>query len=220
MNYHRPNSVIPHGWEEVQDPSSGRVYFANRSTGETSWTLPSDPTTKSGITFSQPPLRKTSQDRIKVNHVHSHIDQNSSRIHGNIDNSFCATAQHLSTRHGGDLLVEENKRLPTIQKPTTLEIMETKAPTFSSNFPLLVPFILGLMQDETSQNKKGVELDIMSGGSLSDLCSLRANQNEGSINLYEPLNVSLLKIDSRLPIIESGRVEVRLHSLYEALQEG
>ena len=31
---------LPPGWEEARDPSSGRIYFANRSTGETSWVRP------------------------------------------------------------------------------------------------------------------------------------------------------------------------------------
>jgi hypothetical protein len=28
------------GWEQVHDPASGRPYFCNRATGETSWTPP------------------------------------------------------------------------------------------------------------------------------------------------------------------------------------
>lgn len=31
---------LPPGWEQAIDPTSGRAYYANRSTGGTSWTLP------------------------------------------------------------------------------------------------------------------------------------------------------------------------------------
>merc|ERR1719373_754478 len=31
---------LPPGWEQVTDPTSGKPYYCNRSTGETSWTPP------------------------------------------------------------------------------------------------------------------------------------------------------------------------------------
>merc|ERR1712232_1266967 len=33
-------SSLPPGWEQYPDPATGRPYFCNRSTGETSWTPP------------------------------------------------------------------------------------------------------------------------------------------------------------------------------------
>ncbi|CAE7447779.1 pub1 [Symbiodinium sp. CCMP2592] len=32
--------ALPPGWEQAVDPASGKVYYANRSTGETSWIPP------------------------------------------------------------------------------------------------------------------------------------------------------------------------------------
>lgn len=34
-------AALPSGWEQVTDPSSGKPYYCNRTTGETSWTPPS-----------------------------------------------------------------------------------------------------------------------------------------------------------------------------------
>eukprot|EP00928_Gymnodinium_smaydae_P001075 TRINITY_DN1039_c0_g1_i1.p1 TRINITY_DN1039_c0_g1~~TRINITY_DN1039_c0_g1_i1.p1 ORF type:complete len:303 (+),score=36.94 TRINITY_DN1039_c0_g1_i1:60-911(+) len=33
-------TALPPGWEQATDPASGRAYYCNRSTGETSWTPP------------------------------------------------------------------------------------------------------------------------------------------------------------------------------------
>merc|ERR1711879_153370 len=34
---------LPHGWEQHHDPASGRPYFRNVATNETTWTPPSAP---------------------------------------------------------------------------------------------------------------------------------------------------------------------------------
>jgi len=36
-------SALPPGWEQVTDPASGKPYYCNRGTGETSWTPPAAP---------------------------------------------------------------------------------------------------------------------------------------------------------------------------------
>merc|ERR1719230_231470 len=44
--------ALPPGWEQATDPATGRPYYANRSTGETSWTPPTPPPQN----FGPPPL--------------------------------------------------------------------------------------------------------------------------------------------------------------------
>eukprot|EP00804_Cyclotella_cryptica_P019139 CCRYP_017808-RA/>CCRYP_017808-RA protein AED:0.03 eAED:0.03 QI:206/1/1/1/0.5/0.33/3/325/334 len=52
-----PQPPLPPGWEQAFDPSSGRHYFANRSTGETSWEppLPPPPPPPPPSYFAPPP---------------------------------------------------------------------------------------------------------------------------------------------------------------------
>merc|ERR1740121_3533485 len=40
---HPAAAPMPHGQEQLTDPASGRPYFVNRATGETSWTPPGPP---------------------------------------------------------------------------------------------------------------------------------------------------------------------------------
>eukprot|EP00928_Gymnodinium_smaydae_P080507 TRINITY_DN64192_c1_g1_i1.p2 TRINITY_DN64192_c1_g1~~TRINITY_DN64192_c1_g1_i1.p2 ORF type:complete len:275 (-),score=66.97 TRINITY_DN64192_c1_g1_i1:152-976(-) len=36
-------AALPPGWEAVSDPASGKIYYCNRATGESSWTPPAAP---------------------------------------------------------------------------------------------------------------------------------------------------------------------------------
>lgn len=51
---------LPAGWEQHTDPASGKPYFCNRSTGETSWTPPAAPASAPAVapsgSDSAPPL--------------------------------------------------------------------------------------------------------------------------------------------------------------------
>merc|ERR1711972_467250 len=35
------NEALPAGWEQAQDPGSGKTYFFNRASGQTTWDRPS-----------------------------------------------------------------------------------------------------------------------------------------------------------------------------------
>ena len=42
----KPPSSLPPGWQEVTDPNTQKVYYWNRNTNETSWTVPSSTATR------------------------------------------------------------------------------------------------------------------------------------------------------------------------------
>jgi len=48
------SSGLPAGWEQATDPLSGKTYFYNRSTGETSWTAPTTPNKEEAAAQSTP----------------------------------------------------------------------------------------------------------------------------------------------------------------------
>merc|ERR1712151_874926 len=54
-----PSPTLPAGWEQITDPSSGRPYFLNRSTGEKSWDPPHPSTTEGPpAAATHPPARE------------------------------------------------------------------------------------------------------------------------------------------------------------------
>lgn len=61
-----PHPPLPPGWEQAHDPATGRPYYANRSTGETSWEPPPyfpppPPPPPAGILHPPPPEQQYSQ---------------------------------------------------------------------------------------------------------------------------------------------------------------
>eukprot|EP00401_Gymnodinium_catenatum_P009751 CAMPEP_0117523974 /NCGR_PEP_ID=MMETSP0784-20121206/35003_1 /TAXON_ID=39447 /ORGANISM="" /LENGTH=288 /DNA_ID=CAMNT_0005320101 /DNA_START=22 /DNA_END=888 /DNA_ORIENTATION=- len=50
----QPQAALPPGWEQATDPASGKVYYFNRSTNETTWTLPTGSPGPETSTYAQP----------------------------------------------------------------------------------------------------------------------------------------------------------------------
>lgn len=53
-------SSLPSGWVALQDPTSGRTYYANQTTGESSWEMPQSQPAVSAPTTQQPSQPATS----------------------------------------------------------------------------------------------------------------------------------------------------------------
>ena len=58
-----PPPPLPPGWEQANDPASGRIYYANRATGETSWTPPLFPPM-----LQPPPMQLVQQTNTDMYH--------------------------------------------------------------------------------------------------------------------------------------------------------
>mmetsp|Transcript_23037 Transcript_23037/g.34577 ORF Transcript_23037/g.34577 Transcript_23037/m.34577 type:complete len:183 (-) Transcript_23037:251-799(-) len=178
MYQQQPTAIpqLPPGWEAAQDPVSGHTYYANRSTGETSWTPPPMPI------FTPPPPPPIAMIQAP-----------------SMEPSSAMTALSTPSLNGSMI--------------------------YSSNSILLVPSVMGMLQEEEQSRKStsattSLELEKLSAGKVADLCIVAA-QSEDTIKLcsqYEvPLDPSMLPIDGRPPVVEQGRVEVRLCALYDAL---
>ena len=60
---------LPHGWEKVIDPSGGRPYFYNSSTGETSWDPPGSPQAfdeQATAASTQSPIETTQEEETRA----------------------------------------------------------------------------------------------------------------------------------------------------------
>ena len=121
-------SLLP-GWEEAIDPSSGRTYYANRSTGEVTWlpplSLPPPPPS-----LPPPPLSLTALPQQHNQHTTVTINStNNAVIQSNI-NSTTATSNVSNTHHTSYatillILIQGNLilLLPTLPLKTIIIIM-------------------------------------------------------------------------------------------------
>ena len=207
-------------WEQAIDPVSGKGYYANRSTGETSWTppphfFPPPP---------PPPLQHQQHQRI--------IDQTIS--HHAIP--LAAQVQPLNSQHNNTSLHSTSNGSNTATY--NLDPSTTTTPS------LLVPSIRAIIDKEQTTQKERklkIELEGVSAGTIADLCNISmewrsrnvhidggdfsstdkndatSTSDEAANHYYKPLQPFSLPLQSRPPHIEEGRIGIRIHSLYSKL---
>jgi len=201
-------------WEQAIDPVSGQCYYANRSTGETSWTPPPH--------FFPPPPPIPPPP---------HIGQTISPAI-----TQAAQVQPLNFQHNNTSLHSTSNGNNT----ATYNLDSSTATTPS----LLVPSIRAIIDKEHNtqkERKRKIELEGVSAGTIADLCNISmewrsrnvhidggdfsstdqndatSTSDEAANHYYKPLQPFSLPLQSRPPHIEEGRIGIRIHSLYSKL---
>jgi hypothetical protein len=220
-------------WEQAIDPVSGQFYYANRSTGESSWSPPAH-------FFSPPPPPPPQvviqQQQQQQQHV---IGQAAPHVLPLPAQSQQHYAQALNN-------LQQNAK--------TLHSSNYNVATYNLD-NLLVPSIRAIIEKEKSQKTPGrkIELEGVSAGTIADLCNVSREWRSRNVHIdggdfateqkntfctncqsesskrttdeydeaanhyYMPLQPFLLPLQSRPPYIEQGRVDIRLASLYSKL---
>lgn len=221
---------LPPGWVAAQDPASGQTYFCNPQTGESSWEVPRV-LAPVPVPPPPPPPPPTLPPPAQ-----SHRPQ------------FVPQQQQQQPQQGGFQAVPQPQSQYQQQQPTQETFSKTTTEpahvaALASN-GLLVPAARALVEankenaedDESSEKEreKHFELYALSAGQIADLCHIQqqeiaaaashdtdANGN-ANMALFEPytaLDPNRLPTTAKREPMESGRLDIRVHSLYEKLRK-
>lgn len=225
-------------WAQVVDPVSGRLYYANSSTGETSWSSPS-------VHFFPPP--PPPQLGVAAQQHHHVIGISCVAPYTTI--LPAAQLQHQCTQ---PLTVQQNANINALHS-SNYSVTYQLDPLTATTPGLLVPSLRAIIDKEQAQTaqKQKIELEGVSAGTIADLCNVSrewrsrnvdidggdfagqgvsthhdqknesqssAENDEAANYYYMPLQPFSLALQSRPPHIEPGRVDIRMHALYSKLR--
>lgn len=246
MNQPQPfqQPILPPGWMSILDQISGRVYYANPITGQTSWELPSvlptdnlPPSYQSSLPIMQHhtqtypyPTSLPQQQHVPFGTL-SQNDTTYSNNYSNHQTLTSSTSSNNSLSNNSTTIGTDSNNNSIISHVSTLQ-----------NTGFIIPSIRAIIKKNSSspQGHHDLEFSELSTGVIADLAHVQSNYRElqqqqqknndvgnqsGENNqdenekkwYYEPLKPMDLPIASKAPHIESGRVDIRIVSLMNAL---
>ena len=188
--------VLPPGWEEAIDPSSGRKYYANRSTQETRWDPPPpiSPVVASTSPPAQASLSKSKSSRspsIEQSKGSSTGDgSGTSKSNPKPNKFYSAPETNVATSDPGQLVSMTRRMLEK-----------------SAAFP-----------DQTEA--VDLELHSVTPGQIADLCKLqRESVSMRGSETYTPLNPYRLSTTKEVRQANDNRMDMRVKALHEKLKD-
>ena len=224
-------------WAQAIDPVSGRAYYFNQSTGETSWSPPVHLPPPSHH-FSPPPPQHDAQHqhRIVIGQAAVH---SATPTAAPLQYQQQQQQQHQQQQQTQQLTASQNANNAALYSSVTYQLDPTTATTPG----LLVPTIRATIDKEQAQTTSipKIELEGVSAGTIADLCNISREwrsrnlhvdggdfatnevprtdaNNEATNHYYKPLQPFSLPLQSRPPHVEPGRVDIRMHALYSKLR--
>ena len=195
--------ALPPGWVAIVDPSTGRTYYGNPLTGDTSWEVPSLPPPPPGAAMSLPlPPAQIQQQQQQAA---------TAQYHAPAGSIMPNTNTLVGAGHAGSIA-----QVPTV-------------PPVAMNY--LVPQVRSMMDAEqitraassaASKPTPPLELEDLTAGAVADLVNVKREQTlaagEETVP-YEPIKPYTLPVLAKPPHIEPGRVEIRANLLYDKLEK-
>jgi WW domain len=187
---------LPLGWTTAIDPSSGRLYYANATTGESSWVPPSLPLPPPSPPRFVPPPQSNIAPLLQSPQGQEH--------HWIREDQQLDVARPVST-----------------SSATKVSTADSVAALASSG--LLVQAARAVVDcNGSEEERKMMELHGLSAGQIADLCAIqREEMAEKGVEFkpYTPITPSALSNTAKRPPMEPGRLEIRIHSLYNQLRK-
>ena len=197
--------ALPPGWVAIVDPSSGRTYYGNPLTGDTSWEVPSLPPPPPGAAMSLPPPPPAQMQQQQQQQAAP------AQHHAPVGSIMPNTNTPAGAGHAGYIA-----QIPTV-------------PPVAMNY--LVPQVRSMMDAEqttraalsaASKPPPQLELSDLTAGAVADLINVKREHalaaGEETVP-YEPIKPYSLPVLAKPPHIEPGRVEIRANLLYDKLEK-
>jgi len=190
--------ALPPGWVAIVDPSTGRTYYGNPLTGDTSWEVPSLPPPPPTAPAQQQPA--PAQSQFVYHAVGSTMPTAPGVGHvGTISQTSMAPVSAQAT-----VPAAMNYLVPQVRSMMDAEQTTRAALSSASKSPL------------------PLELAGLTAGAVADLVNVKHEQSlaagEEAVP-YEPIEPYSLPVLAKPPHIEPGRVEIRANLLYEKLEK-
>ena len=183
--------TLPPGWVAIVDPSTGRTYYGNPLTGDTSWEVPSLPPPPPDSTFSAPPPPTQPQlPQAQPQLVSAPASIGTQLMHSP------AAALHLPP-------VAMNYLVPQVRSMMDAEQSATATNQSSSTPPPL----------ELADLTAGAVADLIN---VAREQALAAGEE---LVAYDPIEPYKLPVLAKPPHIEPGRLEIRANLLYDKLEK-
>ncbi|KAL7527480.1 hypothetical protein ACHAWF_002195, partial [Thalassiosira exigua] len=199
---HLPHPPLAPGWEQAIDPVSGSAYYANRSTGETSWTPPPP-----HFPPPPPPPRPVQMHPVQVQQLQPNYHPEQQRwdatpqpaapqqiqispevshnptFNTSMPPNFSQTSPQQYPEQF-EMMHQPNTQAMAPPQPQPPEPQTTAArsssglgPSTSTQPGLLVPSVRAMIEQEFAQRSKGgpvpkLELEGLSAGAIADLCNV------------------------------------------------
>jgi len=232
-----PPLSLPPGWITATDPVSGRIYYANPTTGQTSWEPPVPVPVPIPVLVPVPvalPAPQIMAPPPQPSGMHMNMNMN-------MNHSMSSTSNNNNNPGSNMMGQPSSYEYSSSLLNTTMNMSMPMKSSLSLNAAhLLIPSTRAIVNKIHSEQKEDTTTDTstdsaelhMSAGKIADLSHIQTNyRHEIMYNhmentrkhdidakyAYEPLKPFSLPVTLVVPHVEGGRVDIRLMTLMETL---
>ena len=223
----KKSTELPPGWEAAVDPSSGKTYYANRSTRETRWDRPSPPRKRChSASLDTKPAASEKLSSLPSKHSSqksSKSDQRSSSKSDHHSNPHDSTKQSPDKKSSSPSrqTSERSSKSGQQSNPLYSASIDNEASTDPSKLIAMTRTMLNKSAAFPSQSiRSDLEINSITPGQIADLCQIqRHSTNCGEHAAYTPLNPFRMSTMGVAKLAEGERMDMRLSALNKKLEE-